>query len=139
MKIKTNRRCRYCGRYFKPDYRNRGTQKCCRRTECAQQRKGDAQKKWVRANPGYFNGRYENTKRWRMEHPEYQKTWQAGNRDKIQDDCPSRSSLLSLVWAPLGNGIKDKIQDDCTLCKPLKTLLSHLWTAQKDTRRHCPP
>jgi hypothetical protein len=47
--------------------------------------KSESQRKWVEANPDYFNGRYENTKQWRKEHPGYQRKWRSKRRE-IQDE-----------------------------------------------------
>jgi len=53
------KRCFYCGRYFRPDNRVGERQKCCKDKACQAKRKKDAQKRWLEANPGYFKGWYE--------------------------------------------------------------------------------
>ena len=83
------KRCPYCGRYFRPDYRVGGRQKACKEKACQARRKREAQRRWLKANHGYFNGRYEYIKQWRREHPDYQRRWRASIRTKrgeIQDE-----------------------------------------------------
>jgi len=63
------KRCGYCGRYYKPDPRTRKTQKSCAQAACRAKRKMESQRKWTEANPGYFQGRYEKVKQWRERHP----------------------------------------------------------------------
>ena len=87
---------KYCGRFFTPDYRVWKRQVSCAREICRAKRKKDSQEKWVAANPDYFKGRYENTKEWRKQHPDYQKQWRAGKRREIQDETPPSASVKSL-------------------------------------------
>jgi hypothetical protein len=74
------KRCLYCGRYFRPDYRVGTKQKSCGRDDCRHSCKSEAQERWVNKNQGYFCGRYENTKEWRCEHDDYQRKWRAQHR-----------------------------------------------------------
>ncbi len=66
------KRCVYCGRFFKPDRRVRARQKSCKERECQKRRKGENQKMWVEANPGYFQGRYAYVREWRAKRCEIQ-------------------------------------------------------------------
>lgn len=54
----TNRRpCRYCGRWFTPDKRVGERQISCAKAQCRQERKTEAQSKWLARNPEYFHER----------------------------------------------------------------------------------
>lgn len=74
--------CRYCGKLFTPDPRIKNQQIACGKASCRKARKRGAQKRWSEKNPGYFKGRYPNTKDWlrhccgylrwyRRAHPDY--------------------------------------------------------------------
>lgn len=65
------KRCRFCRRLFVPDPRTKDEQYACSRKACQKQRKKENQKAWVKRNPGCFQGRYDNTKKWLGEHPGY--------------------------------------------------------------------
>ena len=79
------KRCVYCGRYYKPDPRARKIQKSCHDSECRAKRERESRRKWVEANPGYFRGRYVKVKEWRKRHPDYQRLWRKKVRE-IQDE-----------------------------------------------------
>jgi len=65
------KKCAFCGQLFTPDPRVGDRQKACSRKECRRQRKALSQKRWVEKNPEYFCGRYENTRTWLEQHPDY--------------------------------------------------------------------
>lgn len=65
------KKCAFCGQFFIPDSRVGARQKVCSRQECRRQRKALSQKRWVEKNPDYFCGRYENTRTWLEQYPEY--------------------------------------------------------------------
>ena len=67
----TQKRCPYCGNHYIPYIRTAKAQKSCGRAACRKKRKLEAQKKWVKANPGYFRGRYVKVKGWLKSHPGY--------------------------------------------------------------------
>ena len=65
------KRCRFCRCLFYPDPRVKDKQYACRDADCQKQRKQTNQSDWVSRHPGYFKGRYPNTRRWLDEHPGY--------------------------------------------------------------------
>ena len=107
------KRCVYCGRYYRPDPRARKVQKSCRDPLCRSKRKRESQKRWVEQNPGYFKGRYVNVKEWRKHHPDYQRLWRKKRRE-IQDEIarsePTRTMLLVIPEKMLKNEIQDEIR-----------------------------
>jgi hypothetical protein len=107
------KRCAYCGRYYRPDRRTRKTQKSCREAACRAKRKRESQRKWTRANPDYFKGRYVNVKEWRKKHPDYQRLWRKKVRE-IQDEIrpaePVRTMILVIPEKMLKNEIQDEIR-----------------------------
>ncbi len=76
------KRCSFCGRFFRPKNHVGDRQISCLRPECRKKRLAAQQAKWRVANPGYFKGRYEYLKEWRRANPLYQKRWRAKNAVK---------------------------------------------------------
>lgn len=110
------KRCRYCGRYYKPDPRTRKTQKSCREAACRAKRKRESQRKWTEANPDYFQGRYVNVKEWRKNHPEYQRLWRKKVRE-IQDKIPPSEPVRRMVFLIPEKMLQGEIQDEIRLVK----------------------
>jgi hypothetical protein len=110
------KRCVYCGRYYRPDPRARKTQKSCRDTKCRAQRKRESQRKWTEANPGYFRGRYVNVKEWRKAHPDYQRLWRKKVRE-IQDKIPPAEPVRTMVLVIPEKMLRNEIQDEIRLVK----------------------
>ncbi len=95
-------RCEFCGRFFVPDRRVGNRQRSCSNVLCKKKRKQNAQKRWVAENPGYFCGRYEVVKQWRL------------RRAVIQDERPPVKPVLKLVFiVPAGR--PGMIQDEILL------------------------
>jgi len=71
-----------------------------------------AQKRWHRANPAYFYGRYEDLRLWREKNPGYQKRWRR-EQSEIQDTIRGKNSIktirLMIPMCILKNEIKDEI------------------------------
>ena len=109
----SQKRCAYCGWFYKPDPRARKIQKSCQDSECRAKRKRESQKRWVEANPDYFNGRYNEVKEWRKKHPDYQRFWRKRTRE-IQDKTPPADPVKTMVLVTaeemLGNEIQDEIR-----------------------------
>jgi len=79
---KHQKRCEFCGRFFRPKNHVGDRQKSCLRPGCQKKRLKAQQMRWRSANPGYFKGRYEYLKGWRKANPGYQKLWRRKNTDK---------------------------------------------------------
>jgi hypothetical protein len=127
--------CKYCGRFFTPDYRVWDRQVSCARKICRAKRKKDSQAKWVKANPDYFHGRYENTKEWREQHPDYQKQWRAEKRSEIQDKIPHSTPVKSVRIVVPVKWLKDEIQDEIILARRCRCGFYVTGRGVQDTRR----
>jgi len=110
------KRCVYCGRYYKPDPRARKIQKSCHDSECRAKRERESQRKWVEANPGYFRGRYVKVKEWRKRHPDYQRLWRKKVRE-IQDEIPPSEPVRTMVLVIPEKMLKNEIQDEIRLMR----------------------
>jgi hypothetical protein len=110
------KRCAYCGRYYRPDPRARKTQKSCHDPMCRAKRKRESQKKWLEANPGYFKGRYSEVKEWREKHPDYQRLWRKKVRE-IQDKIPPSEPVKTMVLVIPEKMLKNEIQDEIRLVR----------------------
>lgn len=115
------KRCRYCGRYFIPDKRVGDRQKSCSRAECKRKRKQESQASWSRKNPGYFKGRYENTKAWLARNKGYLQRRRHKRKD-IQDECPLLSSMKSIRFLIPVNLLKKDIQDKCLVLTSIDSI-----------------
>jgi len=127
--------CKYCGRFFTPDYRVWARQMSCARKACQAKRKKGSQEKWVAANSDYFKGRYENTKEWREQHPNYQKQWRAGKRSEIQDETPPSASVKSVRIVIPVKWLKGEIQDEIILATRCRCGFYVTGKGVQDTRR----
>ena len=119
MKNKRNfyqKRCAYCQKFFIPHPRVKDRQKSCKSITCRKKRKKESQKKWVESNPGYFKGRYDNTKTWRSANPDYQRKWRLKSReiqDELKDKSPTKT--IRLVMPP--QFFTGEIQDEIILTR----------------------
>ena len=110
------KRCAYCGRYYRPDPRARKVQKSCPKEQCRAKRKQGSHQKWVEANPDYFKGRYSQVKDWRKQHPDYQRRWRKKVRE-IQDKIPPSEPLRTMVLVIPERMLKNEIQDEIRLVR----------------------
>jgi hypothetical protein len=108
--VARQKRCEFCGRFFTPNRRVGNRQRSCGRTECKKARKTAAQQTWVNNNPGYFKGRYDNTRRWRRAHPDYQRQRRQKIRE-IQDETARETPVKSVRLLVPAKWFKDEIQD----------------------------
>lgn len=130
------KRCAYCGRFFRPVCRVKDRQKSCDSLECRARRKKESQKRWVKANPGYFKGRYENTRQWRKAHPDYQRQWRA-RRGEIQDEIPPKSPVKTLRLVIPEKYLKGEIQNEIRLVRQCGCGFFVTGAGGQDTRRDC--
>lgn len=130
------KRCVYCGRYFRPDYRVGERQKACKSRVCQVKRKKEAQKRWLESNPGYFEGRYPEIKEWRKAHPDYQRRWRAKRR-KIQDEISPSKPILIIRLAIPAKLLKGEIQDEIRLVRQCGCGFFVAGGGMQDTRRDC--
>lgn len=79
------KKCPFCNRPFYPNSKTKYHQWACSKPECQKKRHDHNHARWEAKNPGYYHGRYENTKVWLNGHPGYLRTWRSKRRD-IQDE-----------------------------------------------------
>lgn len=84
MRSTARKKCAFCGQYFSPNPRVGDRQKACFRKECRRRRKALAQQRWLEKNPNYFHGRYENTRAWLDQHPEYLKEYRKAHPEYVE-------------------------------------------------------
>ena len=107
---KVSKRCEYCGRFFRSHPFVGDRQKACSRPYCKKKRKQSSQQQWVGKNTNYFHGRYPEVKRWREEHPGYQKLWRKRRRE-IQDSGVEKTPMKSLRLVVPESLFNHEIQD----------------------------
>ena len=113
--------CEICGTCFMPDPRVGNRQRVCSSLSCQQERKRRSQASWLSRNPGYFQGRYSNTKAWLEAHPGYLRTWRQKHRAAVE--CPDIQDELTFLKSIPTCELND-IQDKLTSCLS-KNLSSH--------------
>lgn len=136
------KRCIHCGRFFTPDRRAWKRQVTCLRKACRTKQKRESQRKWVAANPGCFNGRYENTKQWREEHPGYQREWRAKKgkirgamQGEIQDGISPAKPLRIIRLVIPEVVLRGEIQDEIRLVRQSGHCFFVAGRGMQDTRR----
>lgn len=126
--------CTVCGQFFRPSPRQGEKQVSCSSPECRRERKRRSQKAWLSKNPGYFEGRYENTKAWREKNPAYQKQWRQKRRE-IQDTIGAASPLRAVrIFIPV-KALKSEIQDSIGTQETCSCGFMMAGWAMRDTRR----
>jgi hypothetical protein len=108
-------KCRNCGEFFLPDYRNVDRQKYCRKDECKKASKAASQKRWLAKpeNQDYFKGE-ENVRRvqlWREDHPGYAKRKPPKSQEALQDSCRRNTKQFQDDRSMLIDGA---LQDFCS-------------------------
>ena len=130
------KRCVYCGRYFRPDKRIGDRQKVCKDRGCRARRKKDSQRRWLESNPRYFTGRYDFVKQWRKEHPDYQRRWRAKRRE-IQDEIPPAKPIRTIRLVIPAEWFKGEIQDEIRLKRQCGCGFFVAGGGMRDTRSDC--
>jgi hypothetical protein len=96
MGIIKKKRCRHCRRLFIPDYRNRNSQKYCKKAECRNASKAASQKKWLHKpeNKDYFRGpeNIQRVREWRRRHPGYWKPKNASKAIALQEPLTAQQA-----------------------------------------------
>ena len=105
------KRCAICNGEIKPDKRVATRQYVCRSAACQRERKRRNQASWTKRNPGYFKGRYSNTKRWLAKHPGYLNDWRRQQQERLNDIQVELSSEKTISVPELRD-----IQDELTVC-----------------------
>jgi hypothetical protein len=104
--------CEICGISFIPDPRVGDRQKVCFKTTCQLERKKRSQAAWLSRNPGYFKGRYPNTKAWLEAHPGYLETYRLKRKACVRADIQDELTCLkTMPESELGD-----IQDTLKAC-----------------------
>ena len=102
--------CQFCGDTFLPHAKVGPRQIACEKSACKKERVKQTRRQWYKKNPGY---NYDNVKRYRQEHPDYQKQWRHRRKEN------HRKSLTTLI-PPEPNTTwraKREIQNQLTLAK----------------------
>lgn len=107
------KRCRYCGRFFVPDRRVGDRQKACS-VQCRKLRKKDNNRTFSTNNPGYWHGRYDYLKQWRLKNPDYQCLW----RQKREQAMRSSSSVE--IQARMFTKVLDGIEKNLLLLREIQ-------------------
>lgn len=128
------KRCAYCGCFFRPDYRVGDRQKSCKAKQCQAKRKRESQRRWIEKNPGYFRDRYPNTKEWREKNPGYQRRWRAKRRE-IQDEIPSKTPIKTIRLVVPVKWLQGEIQDEIRLVRQCGCGFFVTGREMQDTRR----
>jgi hypothetical protein len=71
--------CQFCGDRFTPHRKVGSRQIACWKPECRRARKRENLRRLYLSDPGY---NYDNVKRYRACHPEYQRQWRQKQREK---------------------------------------------------------
>ena len=106
MSTRRRRKCRDCGRLFRPDPRNLRHQRYCSAKECRRASKAASQRRWLAKaeNRDYFRGpeQMARVRAWRAAHPGYarkrssrRRAW-PGGRGQLPTRGSRRSGLAQL-------------------------------------------
>lgn len=130
------KRCIYCGRYFKADPRVGLRQKSCKDKVCQAKRKKESQGRWLESNQGYFHARYEYVRQWRKNNPDYQRRWRAKRRE-IQDEIPTSTPMRTIRLVIPAVWFKGEIQDEIRLKRQCGCGFFVAGEGMQDTRLDC--
>ena len=121
MTPRTTFKCLHCNEEQRPDYRSRGRQCYCPKSECRRASKAASQRRWAgRAeNADYFSGatNSERVQAWRAANPGYWRRGKPQGPGTLQGPCLAQASGDEQVVAPPPRGA---LQD---LCFPQPALL----------------
>ena len=89
------RGCVICRNKVKPHPKVKDRQVTCGRLACRVARRISQQAQWRKKNPTYFRDRYEDVKRWRARHPDYQRKWRAQKKAQAPLNKPIVGEIQS--------------------------------------------
>lgn len=93
MKIKRRRKCRHCGKLYRPDARVR-RQRYCSRPECRRASHQASQRQWLNrpVNRNHFRDpiHVDRVRKWRKTHPFYWRRRRQNTKDALQDVIPAQ-------------------------------------------------
>jgi hypothetical protein len=101
--------CEICNESFTPDPRVGDRQHVCSKLSCQQERKRRSQAAWLNRNPGYFKGRYPNTKEWLEAHPGYLRTYRQQRRITVRRDIQDELTCLKSIPSSELSDIQDEL------------------------------
>jgi hypothetical protein len=90
--------------------------------ECQKARKKASQADWVARHPGYFEGRYANTRAWLAEHPGYLSGWRESNPERVARDNERRRERRQIASETRAD-IQDSISLEASVRKALGPFL----------------
>ena len=107
------RKCRNCGQFFLPDYRNAKRQHYCPKPECRNASKTESPRKWLNKpeNKDYFTGpaHVKRVQQWRKRHPGYWRK-KSNPENELQDPCRENHIEKQSVDSTF---MKSALQDPC--------------------------
>jgi hypothetical protein len=128
--------CRYCQQSFQPS-KYRPEQSVCSQPDCQRRRRNDYHRHKIATDPEYAQVVCDSRKKWRADHPDYQKKYwqthadaaernrqQQRQRDRKQrvENLVKNNSALDLkssaaeVWL-VGPGMKDLVKNNLASCQ----------------------
>ncbi len=136
MSRQTKRKCRHCGQWFVPDFRNATRQRYCSEPACRKASKSASQRRWLRKpeNRDYFRGpeHVQRAQEWRRTHPENAGVRRVKDETPLplQDDCHAQPSdnKTELVDLTKDSAIKSPLLQELINAQPLVLfgLIAHL-------------
>ncbi len=89
--------CQFCCDKFTPHPKVGLRQIACKKPECQRARKRENLKRFYRSDPGY---NYDNVKRYRASHPDYQKQWRQKRKENLNAQYLSLEEALKTPETP---------------------------------------
>jgi len=109
-------RCRYCGRFFRPDPRKRGRspQKTCGRAACRRTHQRRKYQSWAKRHPDYGKSRRLKVQAWAKAHPSYWQRYRRLHREYALRDNrrrrqAARRALRSAKQTVISNILVEKL------------------------------
>lgn len=113
--------CQFCGEVFTPHPKVGMRQIVCTSRECQRARKRANLKSFYLTDPGY---NYDNVKRYRATHPNYQRRWRQKRKEKLKAFYAPTSSGIGQQSIPARLSVspqRSEIQTELTSLKTKRT------------------